>query len=54
MPNNIKKNNNRRNNKKIRIIKAYKDNLSDASVIRFEDVTNLINFNTIFKINTLK
>ena len=32
--------------KKIRIIKAYKDNLSDASVIRFENVTNLINFNT--------
>ena len=32
--------------KKIRIIKAYKDNLSDVSVIRFENVTNLINFNT--------
>lgn len=32
--------------KKIRIIKAYKDNLSDASVIRFENVTNLLNFNT--------
>ena len=32
--------------KKIRIIKAYKDDLTDASVIRFENVTNLLNFNT--------
>ena len=32
--------------KKIRIIKAYKDDLTDASVIRFENVTNLIKFNT--------
>ena len=32
--------------KKIRIIKAYKDNLTDASVIRLENVTNLLSFNT--------
>lgn len=41
--------------KKIRIIKAYKDDLTDASVIRFENVTNLLNFNTnydILKIET--
>lgn len=32
--------------KKIRIIKAYKDDLTDASVIRLENVTNLLSFNT--------
>ena len=32
--------------KRIKIIKTYKDNLSDASVIRFQNVTNLLNANT--------
>ena len=33
--------------KKIQIIKAYKDDLADASVIRFQNVTNLLNFKNI-------
>lgn len=31
--------------KKIQIIKAYKDDLTDASVIRFQNITNLLNAN---------
>lgn len=35
--------------KKIQIIKTYKDNLSDASVIRFQNVTNLLNDSSIYE-----
>lgn len=34
--------------KRIQIIKAYKDNLTDASVIRFQNITNLLNNNIIY------
>lgn len=34
--------------KRIQIIKAYKDDLSDASVIRFQNITNLLNNNIIY------
>lgn len=43
--------------KKIQIIKTYKDDLTDASVIRFQNITNLLNINNnvlydIIKIET--
>jgi len=34
--------------KKIQIIKTYKDDLTDASVIRFQNITNLLNNNIIY------